>query len=79
MRGGQFFPQAKFSRSSFLTLPYLAAGRLASFGLAHAFEIAWKSALVLLLWSGADYSSNSAWGLMCSSPSGLLLSSRSLL
>jgi len=28
---------------------------LTAYGLRHAFEIAWKSALVLLVWSGADY------------------------
>lgn len=38
----------------------LGAGRLtvhgmASFALGHVFEVAWKSALVLLVWSGADY------------------------
>jgi len=36
-------------------LPRLSARGLAGFGLGHVFEIAWKSSLVLLAWSGADY------------------------
>ena len=38
-----------------LRLAHRSAAGLASYGLTQAFEIAWKSALVLLLWSGADY------------------------
>jgi flagellar biosynthetic protein FlhB len=38
-----------------LTLPRLGGGGLVRFALSHAFEIAWKSGLVLLLWSGVDY------------------------
>lgn len=38
-----------------LTLPHLAVDGLASFTASRIFEIAWKAALVLLLWSGADY------------------------
>jgi len=36
-------------------LPHLAVFALAGFSLGRMFEIAWKSALVLLAWSGADY------------------------
>lgn len=38
-----------------LSLPRLAIGGLAGFSLGRVFEIAWKSALVLLAWAGADY------------------------
>ena len=38
-----------------LTLPHRNAAGLARFSLECGFEIAWKSALVLVLWSGADY------------------------
>ena len=38
-----------------LRLPRLAAAGLIAFCLQRIFEIAWKSALALLLWSGADY------------------------
>lgn len=41
--------------SSVLVLPYRSLASLAKFGQEHIFEIAWKSALVLLLWSGFDY------------------------
>ena len=36
-------------------LPRLSARGLAGFGLGHIFEISWKSSLVLVAWSGADY------------------------
>jgi flagellar biosynthesis protein FlhB len=36
-------------------LPRFGIVRLAAFLSSHLFEIAWKSALVLLVWSGADY------------------------
>ena len=32
-----------------------AISEVAGFSLAHMFEVAWKSALVLVVWSGADY------------------------
>jgi flagellar biosynthetic protein FlhB len=38
-----------------LTLPHLAVDRLVRLSADRVFEIAWKSALVLVLWSGADY------------------------
>ena len=38
-----------------LDLPRLSARGLVGFSLEHIFEIAWKSSLVLLVWSGADY------------------------
>jgi flagellar biosynthetic protein FlhB len=38
-----------------LHLSHRSAAGLAIYGLGRMFEIAWKSALVLLLWSGADY------------------------
>ena len=38
-----------------LSLPHLNAAGVAGFSLAHMFEVAWKSALVLVVWSGADY------------------------
>ncbi len=38
-----------------LALPHRNGGGLTRFRLERVFEIAWKSALVLLLWSGADY------------------------
>jgi flagellar biosynthetic protein FlhB len=41
--------------SGVLTLAHLGKLRMCSFLMRHLFEIAWKSALVLLLWSGADY------------------------
>jgi len=36
-------------------LAYRNVRGLAEFGANHVFEVAWKSALVLLLWSGVDY------------------------
>jgi flagellar biosynthesis protein FlhB len=41
--------------NSLLALPHLGVNRLAAYCLTHILEIAWKSALVLLLWSGADF------------------------
>jgi len=41
--------------ASILRLPYSGIRAVLAFTLNHAFEIAWKSALVLLAWSGADY------------------------
>jgi len=38
-----------------ITLPRLAGGALTSFTLGRGFEVAWKSSLALLAWSGADY------------------------
>jgi flagellar biosynthetic protein FlhB len=38
-----------------LGLSHLNARGLAVFGMDHMFEISWKAALVLLLWSGVDY------------------------
>lgn len=38
-----------------LSLPALTSGRIAEYILQHIFELAWKSCLVLLLWSGVDY------------------------
>lgn len=38
-----------------LSLPRLGVTRLAAYSLGHLLEIAWKAALVLLVWSGADY------------------------
>jgi len=38
-----------------LHLSRVSAAGIAGYGLRHMFEIAWKSALALLLWSGADY------------------------
>jgi flagellar biosynthetic protein FlhB len=38
-----------------LHLCRVSAAGVTVYGLSHVFEIAWKSALVLLLWSGADY------------------------
>jgi flagellar biosynthesis protein FlhB len=38
-----------------LSLPRMAIGGLVGFSLGWVFEIAWKSALVLLAWAGADY------------------------
>jgi len=40
---------------SLLSLPHLAMDGLVRFNAARVFEVAWKSALVLTLWSGADY------------------------
>lgn len=40
---------------SLLHVSRFSIGHLLSYGLGHAFEIAWKSALVLLVWAGADY------------------------
>jgi flagellar biosynthesis protein FlhB len=36
-------------------LAHLGINRLSSYLLGHIFEVAWKAALVLLVWSGADY------------------------
>src|SRR5579863_3392863 len=41
--------------NTLLVLPHLGVNRLAAYCLTHVLEIAWKSALVLLLWSGADF------------------------
>jgi flagellar biosynthetic protein FlhB len=41
--------------SVLLTLPHLAVDGLVRFTANRTFEIAWKSALVLVVWSGADY------------------------
>ncbi len=38
-----------------ITLPRLSGGALGSFTLGRGYEVAWKSSLVLLTWSGADY------------------------
>jgi flagellar biosynthetic protein FlhB len=38
-----------------LHLCRMGVAAISAYGLRHMFEIAWKSALVLLLWSGADY------------------------
>lgn len=38
-----------------LSLPHLAVAGVAGFSLGRIFEVAWKSGLVLLVWSGADY------------------------
>jgi flagellar biosynthetic protein FlhB len=41
--------------SALLSLPRLTAEGLTRFGMARGTEIAWKSGLILLAWSGADY------------------------
>jgi flagellar biosynthetic protein FlhB len=41
--------------STLLGLVHFGINRLAAYLMAHIFELAWKSALVLLVWSGADY------------------------
>jgi flagellar biosynthetic protein FlhB len=41
--------------NTLLALPHLGVNGLVAYCLTHMLEIAWKSALVLLVWSGADF------------------------
>jgi flagellar biosynthesis protein FlhB len=41
--------------ATILRLPYRSGGAILVFTLQHLFEAGWKSTLVLLIWSGADY------------------------